>query len=158
MMRFNKNSVALVYAFSIVAIDQITKFLVRHFMSIDEIVPLLGKYLRLRFILNPGMAFGFQIGGRMFFIFFSSLACLIILIFLFRMKGEHIWGRFALASILGGAVGNLIDRIFVGEVVDFVEVGPWPIFNVADVAVTCGMIILIITMLLDKEEESEPDH
>ena len=63
-----------------------------------------------------------------------------------------------LLLIFGGALGNLIDRIYIGQVVDFIEVGPWPIFNIADVAVILGMIVLIVIVLfenLDKKELHE---
>lgn len=107
------------------------------------------------------MAFGLPIGNRLFFIIFTTLACVLIVIFLFRITLENFWARFALTSILGGAVGNLIDRIIYKEVIDFIEINfiHWPVFNIADVAVTVGMIILISYVIFDKRHsEFEEDQ
>ncbi len=122
-------------------------------MQSFESVKILGDILRFTFIKNPGMAFGIQIGNRMFFTIFASIASIVILIYLFRLKPEHHWTRFALASILGGAVGNLIDRIVYKEVIDFIDLRfiRWPVFNVADIAVTIGMVILIVFVIFDNK-------
>ncbi|MBN1155950.1 signal peptidase II [candidate division KSB1 bacterium] len=139
----------------IVIVDQITKMCVRYFMEIDQTVSVFGKLVELHYILNPGMAFGFEVGNRFFYIFFTSLACLIVLIFLFKLDDVQRWPRYTLAFILGGAIGNLIDRIFVGKVLDFIKVGFWPIFNVADIMVTIGMTVLIIIVLFEKKQDDE---
>ena len=103
------------------------------------------------------MAFGIQIGGQIFFTVFALLATVIIFIYIIRARQEKIQLRISLALILGGAVGNLIDRFLYGKVVDFIEVGMgnarWPIFNIADSAVTIGMIILIIMVLFERSSE-----
>lgn len=146
---------ALWWSGLILAIDQVTKMLIKSYMELYQIIDVLGKYVRLRYILNPGIAFGIQFGGRVFFTVFTSIACLIILIFLFRLKEDHFWTRMALGLILGGALGNLIDRIVFGQVIDFIEIGPWPIFNVADIAVTFGMVVLILVVFFEKKERKE---
>ena len=151
----NKNLMALGWTGLIVIIDQVTKALIKYFVELNQVVPIIGKYIRFRFILNPGMAFGIQIGGKLFFTVFSAIASIIILVFILRLKEDHFWTRFALASILGGAIGNLIDRIVSGKVVDFVEIGPWPIFNFADIAITFGMIVLIVIVFFEKKEDEE---
>ena len=150
-----KNLKALGWSGLIVVIDQVTKILVKYYMEINQVIHIGGKYIGFRFIENPGMAFGIQIGGKLFFTVFAAIASLIILIFLFRIKKDHFWTRLALSSILGGAIGNLIDRIAFGKVVDFIEIGPWPIFNFADIAVTFGMVILIIIVFFEKKEDKE---
>lgn len=90
----------------------------------------------------------------MFFIVFSGIATIFIAIFLLRLKENNPWTRAALSIIIGGALGNNIDRIWSGEVVDFIEISPWPIFNVADIALTCGMIMLIIIIFHEKKQHS----
>ncbi len=80
-------------------------------MEEKDSISVIGDIIRLTYIKNPGMAFGIQIGGKLFYTIFASMACVIILVYLFRLKPENFWARFALASILGGAIGNLIDRI-----------------------------------------------
>lgn len=130
-------------------------------MHLKESISILGDVIRFTYIKNPGMAFGIQIGGKLFYTFFSAIACIIILVYLFEMKPENFWARFALTSILGGALGNLIDRIAYSEVVDFIDIQivRWPVFNLADIAITIGMIILISVVIFEKKkDESEEEQ
>lgn len=106
------------------------------------------------------MAFGIQLGNKLFFTIFSLIASIVIVIYLFRLKPENFWARFALASILGGAIGNLIDRVVYSEVIDFIDFRfiRWPVFNVADIAVTLGMILLIAFVLIDNKNAKYDDE
>ena len=133
-----------------------------------ESIPIFGDLLRLTYIENPGMAFGIDVGGKLYFSLFSVVASVGILIYLLRSHAERFAFRLSLAMILGGAVGNLIDRVFYGvlfgeaplfygRVVDFVDVdffnvsilgyhlSRWPVFNIADAAVTVGVVLMIFT-------------
>ncbi len=128
----------------------------------------IGDFLRLTYIENPGMAFGIDIGGKIFFSLFSVAASAGILYYLYRAREEPVLFRLSLAMILGGAVGNLIDRVFYGvifgesalfhgRVVDFIDVDffnlslfgyslhRWPVFNIADASVTCGVFLMLFT-------------
>jgi len=139
--------------------------------------PIFGDFFRLTYIENPGMAFGIDIGGKLFFSFFSILASIGIMIYLYRSRHEHIAFRLSLALILGGAVGNLIDRVFYGvlydegplfygKVVDFLDadffninvlgyhMSRWPVFNVADASVTCGVVLMLFAHRKTMKEES----
>jgi signal peptidase II len=136
--------------------------LARVFLRENEPVRIIGDLVRLTYVENPGIAFGIQIGGKVMFTVMIGLASLAILFYLYRMRGDHFPARFALALILGGALGNLFDRIAFGRVVDFVDLDfpdfimeRWPVFNVADIAVTVGMIILITLVLTDRGSEGE---
>jgi signal peptidase II len=138
----------------VVVLDQITKLCVRYFFEYGKSHSIIGNWVRLTYIENPGMAFGIQIGGQTFFTLFASLATVIIFIYIIRARNEKSSLRFALALILGGAIGNLIDRFLYGRVIDFVDIGigtkRWYIFNVADSAVTIGMVILAALVFFDK--------
>lgn len=130
-------------------------------MHLKESISIIGDVLRLTYIKNPGMAFGIQIGGKLFYTIFSAIACIVIIVYLFEIKPENFWARFALTSILGGAIGNLIDRIAYSEVVDFIDIRivHWPVFNFADIAITFGMIILISVVIFEKKrDESEEEQ
>ena len=161
----------------IVLCDQVSKLLVKgiHIPALGIAVngvpygssrPVIGDFLRLTYIENPGMAFGIDVGGKLFFSIFSLLASLAIVIYLYRARREPLGFRLSLAMILGGAVGNLIDRLFYGvifgdgplfygRVVDFFDLdffkidfwgyhlARWPVFNVADACVTIGVIMLV---------------
>lgn len=148
------------WSFLIVFIDQATKMLIKNSMQLRESISLLGDIIRITYIKNPGMAFGIQIGGKLFYTIFASIACVVILIYLYEMKPENFWARFALTTILGGAVGNLIDRIIHSEVVDFIDIRivRWPVFNFADIAITLGMIILIAVVIFEKKQEKTEEE
>ncbi len=141
----------------IVVLDQVTKLAVKERFFLGESIEVLGDVLRLTYIENPGMAFGIRIGGKYFFTVFATLATAVILFYLYRIRHERLLSRFSLALIFGGAIGNLIDRYAYGQVIDFVDVGlnptswRWPVFNVADSAVTVGMLMLVFFVLFEQE-------
>ena len=158
---FKSNFKLLSWSVIIVLLDQITKKLISSSILYGDSISIIGDLLRFTYIKNPGMAFGIQVGNRIIFTVFALIACIVILIYLFRLKPENFWARFALASILGGAIGNLFDRIIYKEVIDFIDIRiiRWPVFNVADIAVTLGMILLIVHVIFDtKESEQEDTH
>lgn len=144
----------LVFILTVLA-DQVSKALVQRTLHLRESVQIIGSFLKFTYILNPNGAFGLPIGGKSFFIVFSVIAGLFILYYLFVLPREKTWSKGALALILGGAVGNLIDRFRFGEVIDFIDVGVrstrWPVFNVADSGVTVGVILLLYALVLKKE-------
>ena len=157
---YKSNIKLLSWSAFIIFIDQITKFMVKNYMELSDSISVIGNVLRLTFIKNPGMAFGILIGGKLFYTVFASLACVVILVYLFRLKPENYWARFALASILGGAIGNLIDRLMYSEVVDFIDIRVihWPVFNFADIAITVGMVILIAVVIFEKKKEESEEE
>ncbi len=169
----------LVVSFIIVIVDQLTKVLVKGFsipflhiyyqgMYSGQKIPVIGNFFRITFIENPGMAFGFDPGAnyKLWISIFSLVASIGLVIYLYVIRNQKLSLRLAIAFILGGAVGNLIDRmfygifygyapLFYGRVVDFLDFDffninilgrhfeRWPIFNIADSAVTIGVIILL---------------
>ena len=140
----------------VVIFDQITKLSVKLHFFYGESIKVLGDFVRFTYIENPGMAFGIRIGGRYFFTVFAALATVIILIYLYRIRHDRFASRFSLALILGGAIGNLIDRLAYGQVIDFVDIGlgrtRWPVFNLADSCVTVGMIMLVVFVLFERDQ------
>lgn len=152
----------LVITVIIVALDQATKLLVKARFFLGESIEVLGDVLRFTYIENPGMAFGIRIGGKYFFTVFAALATIVIMIYLYRIRREKLPARLSLALILGGAIGNLIDRFAYGSVIDFIDVGinntRWPVFNIADSAVSIGMVILMALVLFEKDKTAaEPE-
>lgn len=143
----------------VVVLDQVSKLSVRYFFAYGKSHSLIGDLLRLTYIENPGMAFGIQVGGQMFFTLFAALATVVIFVYILKARDEKTPLRFALAMILGGAIGNLIDRFLYGKVIDFIDIGlgnsRWYIFNIADSAVTIGMVILAALVLFDKSPKKE---
>lgn len=137
----------------IVALDLVTKLVVQALMTPYRPMPVLGDVFRLTYIYNPGAAFGLNLGGQSRLIFGALAVIAVVLLFLFY-RATPVTDRVrlvAIASVTGGAIGNLIDRFRSPRgVVDFLDVGVgtvrWPVFNVADIAVTCGAILLAISL------------
>lgn len=157
---FDRMRILSVSAF-IIVLDQLTKLAVKDRFFLGESIEVWGDFLRLTYIENPGMAFGIRIGGKYFFTVFATLATFVIAYYLYRIRHERLASRLALALILGGAIGNLIDRYAYGQVIDFIDVGlgdtRWPVFNVADSAVTVGMILLMFFVLFERETPPEKE-
>jgi signal peptidase II len=132
----------------VVVLDQLTKHLVwRHGRNYEFI----DGYLNLTLVKNAGAAFGMFQGARVFFIVASVVAVVLIVYVGAKLPREESWRRLWLGLILGGALGNLIDRVAFGEVVDFIQIGIsghyWPVFNVADMGVSIGAVLLILHAL-----------
>lgn len=138
-----------------VILDQITKQVIRHTMLLGDSFDVLGTFLKITYVENPGIAFGIRVGNGTVFTVLSILASLGVLAYLYTHWNEGMKMKCSLALILGGAFGNLIDRILYRRVVDFIDVGigdvRWPVFNIADSAVVIGMIILFYTVFILKE-------
>jgi signal peptidase II len=136
----------------VVAFDQITKQLVWHNGRNYELID---GFLNITLVKNAGAAFGIFQGGRLFFIIASVVAVVLISLVAFRIPNEERFRRLWLAMILGGAIGNLVDRILHGEVIDFIQMGfnghYWPVFNVADMAVSIGAVLLVLLALRPRE-------
>lgn len=134
----------------IIALDQTTKYLVIRFLNPFDAIEIF-PFLHLVSVRNTGAAFGmFKNVGSMFFITVSIIAVIFVVWLLIKDKEGHL----SLSLILGGAIGNLIDRILFGQVVDFIDfsVGRfhWPAFNVADSALTIGIMLILVTTFFRK--------
>lgn len=128
-------------------LDQLTKLLVVHTLPHQSPVPVLGDVVRLTFIHNRGAAFGLTLGGPWVHTA-VAVGALVVLGWLFwSLPAAARLQRTALAMVLGGALGNIVDRVRLHEVIDFIDVGlseawRWPVFNVADSFVTIGVLLL----------------
>ena len=142
----------------VVALDQITKQL---FWRNGQNYDIIDGYFHITLVKNAGAAFGMFQGGRLFFIIASIAAVVLISVVALRLpRGENL-RRLWLGMILGGAIGNLVDRVLHGEVIDFLQIGfrghYWPVFNVADMAVTIGAALLVLfAMRPSRAREVDP--
>jgi len=175
----------------IVILDQISKLMVKGIsipflniyfegMEYGSSINIIGSLFKFTFVENPGMAFGIHVGGysKLLLSFFSLIASIAIIVYIYKVREQKLLFRLSLALILGGAIGNLIDRffygvifdyapLFYGRVVDFLHFNAlgftifgktfdsFPIFNVADSAVTIGVFILLI---FHKNFETKPEE
>jgi signal peptidase II len=162
----------------VVIIDQLTKLKVKGIkipffnlniegMTLGSSKQVFGNFFKITFIENPGMAFGIELGGKLTLSIFTLFATFLIIYFIYKNRNEGLYLRIALAFILGGALGNLVDRIFYGtvfgyaplfygKVVDFFHFNipefnifgkafySWPIFNIADISVTAGFVMILL--------------
>jgi signal peptidase II len=145
-------------ALGIILLDRATKLVIIQTLRLGQGIPVIPGFFDIVFVLNPGAAFGLlatlsdQVRNPLF-ILISILAVVLIVFYHTRYLRSHRLVSFALGLVLGGAVGNLIDRLYYGMVVDFLDVhaGPyhWPAFNVADSAISVGVSLMILEMLLD---------
>ncbi len=179
----------LYFTFGVVFVDQLSKFYIKGinipFLNISfegmyygESISVIGNFFKITFIENPGMAFGLNPGSefKLLISVFSLVASIGLLIYLYIVRKQSLSLRIALAMILGGAVGNMIDRtfygiiykyapIFYGKVVDYFDFDffnfaifgrsydRWPVFNFADVSVTIGVLILILFYKQHQKED-----
>jgi len=141
--------ISAVSILAILAIDQSSKFLIQLKLGIGESIPLIRNVLHLTFVKNTGAAFGLFKNSTIVFIVISVVVVVCISILLLRsIKGgksssSPIFNS-ALILIVSGALGNLIDRLRFGYVVDFIDVRIWPVFNIADTAITIGTFLLLL--------------
>lgn len=145
----------------VILVDQLTKWLVATNMEIGERIPLIEPYLGLLSHRNRGAAWG-MLEGQMWLFAIVTIVVVIGIVYYFQKEGKNeplfAW---SLMLLLGGAVGNFIDRMVRGEVVDFVNVlipvinYDFPIFNVADAALTFGVVLVIIHLILDEKKNKK---
>ncbi|MBI5166880.1 MAG: signal peptidase II [candidate division NC10 bacterium] len=149
-------------ALTILFLDQLSKLIIQRTFTLHQTIPVVQGFFDITYVLNPGAAFGFLAGSgaalrNPFFIGISLLAILLILIYHHKYAKGGIYPTFALAFILGGAAGNLIDRLRLGRVVDFLDFHlyqyHWPAFNLADTAIVIGAALLLLEMLGDWRRE-----
>ncbi len=165
---------SLLFVGLVIVVDQVTKIIVLKTMTKGQSVNLLGDWLKFTFTENPGMAFGLEFGPPALITIFSLVATLLIVVYLYKVGGVYRPYRISLCMVLGGALGNIIDRVlygkllygdpyFLGKVVDFIHINVWrgyvpdsipifggrylalfPIWNVADMAIVLGVIGIIV--------------
>ncbi len=150
-----------VFAVLAAVLDQVSKALVSARIPYGGVVPVWPGVVHLTHIHNSGMAFSMLEGGRWFFLVATLLAFCVLAYVLKKKWITHPLGLWALAAIAGGAVGNLIDRVRFGYVVDMIEVEfmRFAVFNVADCFVVCGAILLVVyAFFFDKKAKEDTPH
>ncbi|GAG01261.1 unnamed protein product [marine sediment metagenome] len=128
-------------------LDQLSKFFAVRCLNPDESLAIIKDIFYLTLVRNTGAAFGIFKGATFFFIAIAIFAILAIIVYIRKAAKTFFLNGAALGLILGGALGNLADRLRFGHVIDFLDFRIWPVFNVADSAVTIGAILLIISLL-----------
>jgi signal peptidase II len=149
----------LIVVGTIIVLDQVTKLLVLHFLPLFSMIKVIPGFFNLVHVRNTGGAFSFlagePTGWRLGLFIGLTLFVVAIILFAYgKLQSRNYWSRTAYALITGGALGNLVDRLRFGEVVDFLDwyvgVYHWPAFNVADSAITVGALMLVVSVLRGK--------
>lgn len=141
----------------VIGADQATKAAVRAGMEVGESVPLIDRVLSLTHVSNTGGAFGLLPGRLPFFVVMAVAVLGAIAWVLWRYRGTSALFATSLSLIFGGAAGNLIDRAVAGRVTDFIDVHIWPVFNVADIALDVGVALLILYIIMHRDEPAAPE-
>ncbi len=154
--RRTKWPVALGTAALVIALDQLSKAVVAARMRLHDTIPLVDGFAALTYVRNTGAAFGLLAGRAValrvpFFLLVSAVAVVLLVWFLRSVPAERRLIVAACGAVAGGAIGNMIDRMLLGEVIDFVDLSigayHWPAFNVADSAITVGVLVLCLDAL-----------
>ncbi|MFL2756272.1 MAG: signal peptidase II [Dehalococcoidia bacterium] len=153
-MGIQKNVIFYIIAILLLIIDQITKWIVSTNMYLGQALPEEG-FLRLVYVLNTGSAFGLFQGWTDILIVFSFVGIALVLYLLLKSENQPFFYKLGLSMILSGAFGNLIDRLVNGAVVDFISVGWWPVFNIADSSISVGMFVLAFSILFLNKQNSD---
>lgn len=158
-MNHRYTRLAFISAIGII-IDQLTKIYIDRSMQLFDSIPVLENFFHITYVRNRGAAFSFLSNASWrlpFFITVSIIAALVILIAFRKLRDDQRLAQTALAMIFSGAIGNLIDRVRLGEVIDFLDVHwyrhHWPFFNVADSLICVGVFLLAIDMLLEEKRQ-----
>ncbi len=150
---------------AIILFDQITKILVLNNLHENEAISVIGNFLYFRFVYNQGGAWGTSIGPSWVYTILSIVALILIIKYFIGAKTAGKIDKISLSIIFGGAVGNLIDRIVYGKVVDFIDMDipdipflnlyRWFTFNIADAAITIGLVIFAFSLFMKKDDKTE---
>jgi signal peptidase II len=146
----------IVVALAVIGLDQLTKYLVRAHMELGESIPREGIF-RLTYTTNTGGAFGILANQAFLLALVAVIGIAVFLVYLRYIPLESTLLKVGLGLDLGGAIGNLVDRLrFDGRVTDFIDIGAWPVFNVADMSIVVGTIIIAYYLLFVSQKKA-PD-
>ena len=159
-LMYARHGVLGLISLATVSLDQASKAHIMQTMRLHESISVIPSFFSLTYIRNPGAAFGFLASSstdfRLLFFAVASLVAAVVLGTIFWRLPQNDWlGQISIAGILGGAIGNLLDRLRLGEVVDFLDFYVngyhWPAFNVADAAITVGVFVLALRLVMEKK-------
>ena len=144
-----------IIAFVVIVLDQFTKYLIKTTMSPHESIPVIENIFHITFVRNQGAAFGIFQGQTAFLIAVTVIIIILLIGVYWKLARQNNILTIGLALQLGGAVGNLADRIRFSYVVDFFDFRVWPVFNIADIAIVIGVIIVAWQILVWPEGPKE---
>jgi len=135
----------------IILLDQLIKYFVSTNMFLGQSIPVLPQIFHLTYIQNPGAAFGILENQRYLFILIAAVLIVAVIYFYKKIIQLSKLFQVGIALLFGGAIGNMIDRIFIGRVIDYMDFRIWPVFNLADIAIVSGCAIIAFNLLFKTE-------
>ena len=145
----------IVLCILIILVDQAAKLYVSTALTLGTSIPVIKEIFHITYIHNPGAAFGVLANQQMLFIIFTFALLAVTAFFYKRLLRESFAIRYGATLLLGGALGNLIDRIRFSYVIDFFDFRIWPVFNIADIAICVGVGLLMYSVLFEMEETED---
>ncbi len=145
----------------IVLVDRLAKIFFSNLLSLGESWPVIRNVLHMTLVHNTGIAFGLFKDQGVVFIIIPIIAVILLVFNIYYYRDHKALSRtyiVAFSLILGGAIGNLIDRIYFGYVVDFIDLRVWPVFNIADSAITVGAVVILFQTLIYKSGRVSTDY
>ena len=155
MTSFNRKSIKIItYSFYIVLLDQVSKFLILNTLGFERSKNIVPNLLNFTLVKNRGAAFSLLSNSTSLLTVISILASLLFITIILKFPPKSYWNFIGLAYLLGGTLGNGIDRLFKGYVLDFLELIPinFPIFNVADISINIAIICFVIDIIKTKDK------
>ena len=157
-MNFLKKYYWIFLSIILVGLDQLTKYLVNASITVGESIEVIPGFFHLAHVRNQGAAMGILQGQRWIFMLFTVIVIVVAVIIILTGKIKNHWGIVAITLVLSGGIGNMIDRVVLGEVIDFFSFIFWDyefyVFNIADIFVCCGVAILALYILFSKDFDS----
>ncbi len=157
-MNFLKRYYWVILSIAMIALDQVTKYLVNLHLPIGDSIEVIPEFFHLTHVRNEGAAMGILSGYRWIFMVFTTIVIIAAVVFMLSGKVKNQWGILAITMIIAGGVGNMIDRVFLGEVIDFFSFIFWGyefyVFNVADIFICCGVFVLALYILFSSDFDS----
>ena len=141
--------------FGILVLDQLVKGLIQVSYLPGESTPIIKNVFHITYVLNPGAAFGLLENQTWFFILAAAAISVAFVLCYPRLRRECGFLHYGCVALVAGAIGNLIDRIKTGLVVDFLDFRIWPVFNLADIAIVLGVVSMVYAILFKVREEDE---
>jgi signal peptidase II len=141
-------------ALTIAGLDQLLKFLVVKNLALGQSLPLIGRAVKITYVRNTGAAFSLFVGFSPYLALIGLAAAAVVLYWHTRVSPKNRLLQFGLAAVLGGSCGNLLDRVFRSYVVDYLDFKVWPVFNLADIAINVGVVLLAYQLFLKEKDHA----
>jgi signal peptidase II len=143
-------------AILIAGLDQLLKYLVQQHLAVGQSLPLVNNIIKLTYVRNTGAAFSLFVGFSPYLAVIGLVVAVVVIYLHYRTPPRNAIMQIGLALILGGSCGNLLDRVFRSYVIDYLDFVVWPVFNLADIMINAGVIMLAYK-LFAKEQQDVPD-